>query len=128
VPQRGIGGVGEVLVLAAGGAFGLELRGRPPPEWNLIQRCQSSHAPPAGGGSAFRFAAAPAGSGISFSAGNPPTSRSRRGRTHEPEIFGCAGGAGAAAGLEHAAAVNTTAAVEIRRRCRITPGAPCRPP
>ena len=54
-------------------------------------------------------------SGISFTGGNPPTSRSPRGRTHEPERFGCAGAAGAAAGFEQAAAANSAAAVESTR-------------
>src|SRR5205814_5041170 len=83
---------------------------------------------PAAGRSALNLAAAHGVSGISFTAGSPPTSRSPRGRTHEPERFGRAGAAGAAAGFEQAAAANSTAAVESAMRHRITRGAPCRPP
>src|SRR6476660_2413748 len=71
---------------------------------------------PAAGRSALNFAAAHGVNGISVTGGNPPASRSPRGRTHEPERFGCAGAAGAAAGLEQAAAANSAAAVDTARR------------
>jgi hypothetical protein len=53
---------------------------------------------------------------MSLIAGIPPVSRSPSGRTHEPEKFGCAGAAGAAAGFEQAAAATSAAAVEAVSR------------